>query len=305
MTTLGKVQKTVKRVGLGLAASLTAVSLFVSPMLALADAPNMALIHLGSNGGAWSNNVTVNSGESVWLYTEVHNTMTGTTANNVRIHVNLPSTSGNSTATVTADNANTATGNVSLTVNGGQLQYVPGSTHMTWDSNGDGTNDADNQQMPDGITTGNLLIGNMNGCYAYVAQITFEAKVTGVQPTPTPSPTPTPTPSPTPTPVPSPSPTPGTGGTVINNTNNNSQTQNQTNNQTVNVTTASAVAGVKVPVEQPKTGPEVLGLATMFGAAPLGVVLSRYGRGRLAISKREEDLSSVANDLVKTRAKRA
>lgn len=42
-------------------------------------------------------------------------------------------------------------------------------------------------------------------------------------------------------------------------------------------------------------------MATMFGAAPLGFVLARYGRGRIITSKKEEDLREIANDLVRSR----
>ena len=68
-------------------------------------------------------------------------------------------------------------------------------------------------------------------------------------------------------------------------------------------TVAGATSGLKT---SPETGANVLGLATMFGAAPLGIALSRYGRGRLMVRKQEEkDLSEIANDLVKSRTSRS
>lgn len=45
---------------------------------------------------------------------------------------------------------------------------------------------------------------------------------------------------------------------------------------------------------QPQTGVGVLGMATMFSAAPLGVFLSRYGRGRVATNKKELSLEETA-----------
>ena len=75
--------------------------------------------------------------------------------------------------------------------------------------------------------------------------------------------------------------------------------QKQENNQTVNVT--GQVAGVStVPVKQPETGPGVLGMASVAGAGPLGLLLARYGKGRIA-GKKEEDLTSIASDIVTDR----
>src|SRR3990167_10563017 len=72
--------------------------------------------------------------------------------------------------------------------------------------------------------------------------------------------------------------------------------QKQENNQTVNVTVPQAqVAGIStVPVKQPETGAGVLGMASMAGAGPLGLLLARYGRGRIG-GKKEEELTSTAS----------
>jgi len=61
---------------------------------------------------------------------------------------------------------------------------------------------------------------------------------------------------------------------------------------------------VKVPVKTPETGVSVLGLTSMFGAGPVGLFLSKFGRGKLAVKKREESLGEIANDLSKNRSKR-
>jgi len=75
--------------------------------------------------------------------------------------------------------------------------------------------------------------------------------------------------------------------------------QKQENNQTVNVT--GQVAGVStVPTVQPETGAGVLGMATIAGAGPLGLLLARYGRGRI-VGKKEEDLTSIASHIVAER----
>src|SRR3989344_5933841 len=75
--------------------------------------------------------------------------------------------------------------------------------------------------------------------------------------------------------------------------------QKQENNQTVNV--AGQIAGVStVPVKQPETGPGVLCMASIAGVGPLGLLLARYGRGRIT-AKKEEDLTSIASGIVADR----
>jgi hypothetical protein len=289
----------IKKIGLGLSAIMAVLGLFVSPTLALAGSPNMTLSYLGTNNDdpndGWIKNVNVTTGQKVKFNLEIHNTVVGTTATNVQVKATLPSSTGDSVATVMTDNAGNITDTVHINVNGGgTLQYIPGTTQVTWDKDGDGVKEFNNTVVGDGITGSGLTLGDQNGCNAYIIQVSFLAQVVGgTTPTPTPSPTPTPVATATPT------PTPGTGGQ------SQSQTQTQNNNQTQNVTITNnstpAVITASVPTKLPATGPDVLGLATMFGAAPLGVVMSRYGRGRLTIKKEDEDLNSIANDLVKAR----
>ncbi len=109
-----------------------------------------------------------------------------------------------------------------------------------------------------------------------------------------PEPSPTPSPTPTPTPVASPTPTPITGG------NEQHQEQTQNNTQTVTINTGT-VAGVKtIPTKSPETGAGVLGLAGMFSAAPIGLFLSRLGKGRMAINK-DEDINEIAMGIADSR----
>ncbi len=98
--------------------------------------------------------------------------------------------------------------------------------------------------------------------------------------------------SPTPTPSSSPSPTPVAGGTGSNN-NNQSQSQTQNNNQTVNVTVDQSALGAKAPTKQPETGISVLGLVSAFSAAPFGLMLSRFGKGK-SVFRRKEELGKFA-----------
>ena len=128
----------------------------------------------------------------------------------------------------------------------------------------------------------------------------------GPSPSPVPLSSPSPSPSPLPSPIPSPDPEGGQDQEQGQdqkqdqgvNVNVNVE-QKQENNQTVNVT--GQVAGTStVPVKQPETGVGVLSMASVAGAGPLGLLLARYGRGRI-VAKKEEDLTSIASDIVTDR----
>lgn len=255
--------------------SIAFAGLFLTLNSAHAGSPNTTLLYLGNNNNdpsdSWDHDVTLNAGQMVQLQAEVHNTNVPSTANNVKIKVTLPQSSGTSTATVSSDNSNTVSDNVSITVaGGGQLKYVAGSTEVNCGQNTQCTSGT----VSDGIVGNGIVLGNQDGCNEYVIQVSFLVEVVDAPTYPTPT----------------------TGGDI-----NVNQTQTQTNNQnvTVNSSAAPAVLAAKVPVKAPETGVGVLGMAAMFGAAPLGLVLSRYGRGRVIISKKDEELS--ANELVQTR----
>ena len=289
------------------AVSLVAGGLFLSLKSVSAGSPNLTLLYLGNNNNdssdSWDHDVTLTSGQQVQLYAEIHNTNVPSTANNVKVKATLPGgtfTDGSSTATLTADNASSVSDSVALHITGGgQLNYVPGSTVLTWDPNGDGNYEYNLTPVADGIVDGGFTLpSGLNGWNQYIAQVAFLAQVTG----PSPTPSPTPTPSPSPTVAPSPSPTPAAGGDNNNNNNNNNDIDiDIDNNQTQTVNVSGGVTTASVPVKQPETGVGVLGMTAMFGAAPLGLALSRYGRGRLMTTRKEEDLAEIANGLVNTR----
>lgn len=277
--------------------------LFLNLRSALATNPNLTLLYLGNNNNdssdSWDKDVSANVGEYIQFYAEIHNTNVPTTANNVKIKVNLPPGSGSSSATVSADNASSVSDSLNIQVNGGgTLEYVTGSTELTWDVNGDGTKEFDHTPFGDGIVGSGIVLGNQQGCNQYIIQVTFLVKVVAPQASPSPTPTPTPTPT----------PAPPSGGQ--NQEQSQSQTQNNEQNQTVNVTNTNtntvnvpAVQGVSVPLKQPDTGVSVLGLTSIFGAAPVGIALSRFGKGRKVVGKREEEsLAEIAFGLVNRRS---
>ena len=264
--------------------------------------PNLTINHLvtGPSSSSWSDSVTLNTGDTVHFYAEIHNTVVGTTANGVVISASLPSgtfTNGTSTATVRAENANTASDSVSVNINGGgRLELLPGTTRLTWDVDGDGNKEYNNTFIAGSPTEGSgILLGDQKGCNEFIIQVGWSAKVVGEE-----------QPSPTPTPTPTPTPAPPAGGQ--NQEQNQQQTQNNEQNQTVNVTNTNtntvnvpAVAGASVPLKQPETGVSVLGMASMMGAAPVGFALSRFGRRRSVVGKREESLAEIAFGLVNRR----
>src|SRR3990167_3588422 len=269
--------------------------------------PNLTINHLvtGPSSSSWSDSVTLNTGDTVHFYAEIHNTVVGTTANGVVISASLPSgtfTNGTSTATVRAENANTASDSVSVNINGGgRLELLPGTTRLTWDVDGDGNKEYNNTFIAGSPTEGSgILLGDQKGCNEFIIQVGWSAKVVGGQ-------------EPEPTPTPTPTPAPPSGGNNQEQEQEQEQEQNQdvdvnvsqNNNQTVNITNPAppAVAGVKVPLKQPETGVSVLGTSLMAGAAPVGFALSRFGRGRVVSKKDEETLGEFANRIVSTRGK--
>ncbi len=355
---------------LGLSAGVFA-SAPVKPACASAN-PNLTVRYRVANisdSGPWGDSANGNAGDVLQFSMELHNTVVGSSAANPKVQALFTQgtfTNGKSVARFMADNAAEVRDEVGLVLNpAASLAYIPGTTRMNWDLNGDGNPEYNNTPVADGIASSgiNLPAGEMKGCNAYIAQVWFLVRVKGevqpspsptpsvvpspspsASPTPVPSPSPSATPSPSPSVVPSPSPTPSvvpspspvvspspspvgnvvscpegfTGqlqGSVIvcvqnvnNNTNNNSnnQSQTQTNNQSVNITNTSvtpAVAGVTtVPLKTPDTGVGVLGLASMFSAAPIGLALTRFGRGRINMKKKEEvELGALAQGLVKGR----
>lgn len=250
----------------------------------------------------WQHTLSSQAGHRISFAVEIHNTVVGTEARDVHVAVGFPSGVRNTLnipVNISANNANNASDSVAINVtspvSGAEIRYVPHSTRLYWDRDGDGVREYNNTPLVDGIVGGGLTLGDQKGCNEFIIQVTFLAElVAGQEPEPSPSPSPTPTPSATP----SPTPTPPAGQSQSQ---SQSQTQNNTQTQTVNVTTAAApapqVAGVK---KQPETGVGVLGMAAMFSAAPIGLVLARYGRGRIH-AKRDEELIVTANSIFSDR----
>jgi len=304
-------KKLLVRLNMALFGALLAAGLTLSlPVAALANngsALDINLLGTDDNDASqpWSQNVNVPVDHQVQYALAIHNHVPGTVAKDIRAKVFLPSgviTSGTSTATVTSSDAATVTQSITVnvtTAGGGEIQYVPGSTQVTWDRDGDGHLDYNATTFADGIVSGDgLLLGDLNGCDKFIVRISFLANVVAPSVTPTPTPTPVVTPTPTPTPT--------SGTTIIN---NNSNENNNTNNNDVDVTVTNStssptVAGMKT---LPETGAFAILLTALVGAIPLGLFLKRYRSLKLRLFS-DESASKLADgkelsfsDLVRNR----
>jgi len=150
-----------------------------------------------TNQANWTDPISGTAGDTFAGMVYYHNTKLNTTANNVRIKLNIPATTTNKTAvfsaSISADNATTVTdtiingsvyGKTGLTVNLDQesnLALVPGS--IKWFAEG---NTATNAVLPNGqsgdeiITSAGLNLGNIQGCWEHIGYVTFLFTTTSV-----------------------------------------------------------------------------------------------------------------------------
>lgn len=105
----------------------------------------------------------------------------GLVANNLKVQVNLPSTTGTATVTGTASSDNSNTVATTTTVNmpaGAHLEYIPGTAY--WRHNtGDNTNVTYvTQKISDSVVTaGGVVLENLKPCFNFEATVTVEARV--------------------------------------------------------------------------------------------------------------------------------
>jgi uncharacterized repeat protein (TIGR01451 family) len=151
----------------------------------------------GAKAGAagWADPVpSINIGDEVALAFYYHNGVVGSTATNVKLRVDLNSTQANpvnmvsnlwsdQTTNITNTVVNGAVvGNSGMTINlptgiTGRAEYVPGSTKMYKNVNGQFTFD---RNLADGITSSTgLNIGNVQGCWQYAGYVTLRVKIRG------------------------------------------------------------------------------------------------------------------------------
>jgi len=150
-----------------------------------------------TNQTNWNDPISGTAGDTFAGMIYYHNTMLNTTANNVRIKLNIPAQTTNKvgvlSASISADNAATVTdtiidgkvyGKSGLTVNMDQeskLTLVPGS--IKWFAEG---NTATNATLPNGqsgdeiITSTGINLGNIQGCWEHIGYVTFLFTTTSV-----------------------------------------------------------------------------------------------------------------------------
>lgn len=280
------------------------------------------------SGQGWTKNLNTQGGRTVKFDLQIHNTVPGSQALNVYPRVGLPGGSSTSfyvASSVGADNASGAADNntINIAYPGGSINYVPGSTRLTWDENGDGNLDFNQTPIADGIASGGIRIGDQSGCNNFVMRINFLATISGSS-VPTTTTTYVPNqPQVITTYVPSqpqvvvqqvPGPTqtvyqqvPGPTQTVVQQVPVQGQTvvqqvpvpgPTQTIVQQIPAPGQVKIMQASAPVatKTPETGLDLVSLAGMFGAGPVGIALSRYGHGLRAFGKREEDWMGIAKD---------
>jgi hypothetical protein len=186
-----------------LALMLGGLMIFGSAFPVAASGPQLVLNSRGrgvESAGAWGNSADARVGDTFWLWIAVQNSVAGTTANNVRVKVDLPTgESGILVLTVhaRADNAPEITQN--LTINllkdfKSDITYLPGNAMVITSLTG-----IHRQVQPDSttanLTTQEVSIGDVvGGDFTYaqlLATTTIGMRTATIAPTVTPTVTPT------------------------------------------------------------------------------------------------------------------
>lgn len=183
----------------GLVALITGVLaagslIFALPKTFAHGSPNMTakmeVSEVESAGSGWQHSLTTQGGRTVKFYIEIHNTVVGSQAHDVKAQVTFPGGVSQSLTiplSVSTTNANTANDTDIITVvpNRGSISYVAGSTRLTWDQNGDGTLDYNQTPLPDGIVGSGIRIGDQSGTNEFIIRLNFLARIEGAAAAPT------------------------------------------------------------------------------------------------------------------------
>jgi|GEM_PF-4045749 len=138
-------------------------------------------------GPGWGDDTTASEGQIVEFYIEVKNVAVPSTAENVEVRVLLPSHLAAITSTVYANLKDTAgsTDVTRVTLGAADLRLVPisGSTKVTADLNGDGTEEMNEKAWDnDNLFDKGILLGNLVGGEQSYIQLSFRARVVKVMP---------------------------------------------------------------------------------------------------------------------------
>ena len=134
----------------------------------------------------WVHDIHSSNDHVLKFYVEITNLSVGTQARNVTLLAELPARNVDqplrTRLAIHAANSDTDAQDA-VTISLGdwsgraKLQYVPGSSRLTWDENGDGSLDFNSTPFPDGVAAGGLRIGDLSGGAAFTMQVNFLAKV--------------------------------------------------------------------------------------------------------------------------------
>ena len=147
------------------------------------DYPTLMIANRTQSPDNYGQTTTVSAGDRVAMRVYIHNSVLESVANNVRVTASMDSDFSRShsiSATVSADNASPVSGNVTANSHGDvQLKYIPGTTQRFWfDSN----SQMQSETLGDGILSGGVNIGNVQGCWEYVQYVVFQAEVVANNP---------------------------------------------------------------------------------------------------------------------------
>jgi uncharacterized repeat protein (TIGR01451 family) len=152
---------------------------------------DFATLQVRNTGSAWGTSASAKAGDTLDLLVWDHNSVPGSTAHNVTVKVALPNPTTDSmahaiSASVSADNAATVTGNVLISTNGmTKLSYVPGSAVLYKNVPGnDGSKSLVQTSWPtnvnpDNVVAGGVNLGDQEGCWQYAQAVLIKVKLDG------------------------------------------------------------------------------------------------------------------------------
>lgn len=123
----------------------------------------------------WQDPVSAKNGDVIALVVYYHNGIEDTTAINTKIKVQLPtelSEKITAQGELSADNTESVKDTLTIKVDkAAKLEYLKGTTK--WFPEGSQTP----QNLPDGITSGGVNIGNIKGCWQFAGFVVFQAQL--------------------------------------------------------------------------------------------------------------------------------
>src|ERR1035437_4231757 len=138
----------------------------------------------------WADTTSANAGETVSLAVYYHNS-SQETANNVRVTMAMPNTVGTSitaSATLSADNFNTSTGNTTINLSSSQsLQYIPGSASWYPNQSTTAAPFPSGQTGDEVMTSGGVNIGDVAQGWPTQGSVVARFKVSQNLPPPPPT----------------------------------------------------------------------------------------------------------------------